>query len=773
MKRQVLYSIVFSLLALTTYGQDVLRIGTVRFIHTTGTQNLFMGNTTGSANTSGTHNAFFGLGSGLVNNSGGFNAFFGANTGYFNTSGTRNTFIGSLAGESTTTGSVNTFIGQGAGYRNTIGHENTFVGTGSGVFNTSGESNVFLGVAAGSENTEGSFNVFIGRVASSSNTTGSYNVTAGFQSGFKSTIGINNAFYGWASGFENTTGSDNSAFGAQSGGLTTTGRYNTFLGKLAGYNNVTGNSNTLIGAGADVFGANKVNLSNATAIGANARVAISNALVLGDSVGVSVGIGTTRPANRLEVRSFSNNTSGLRLTNLTVNSPTVANPGKVLSVNTSGDVILVPGGSGGSVSTHSDSVWVRTASSTYYSGTGNVGIGVTSPFWKLDVNGDINLTSSGTIRMGSAPFIATTPFSTTANILIGYNANTVGSDNILIGNSVGSSSSTGGGNIFIGSQSGDNNQSGQLNTFVGLYTGRSNTVGMNNVFLGSSAGLFSNTGSSNTFIGASAGSNNTYGSGNVFLGNRAGQTNASGAGNVFIGSDANAVGSNASSLFGSVAIGNNAKVTISDAIVLGDSANTNIKVGIGTGTPRYPLDVKGNINIRRGPGGAGKLIFASRSSIQADEQEYIVLTGGKAGESGIRLANLTNQAAPVGRAGQFLSVDGQGRVGLYQPTLSAHQVRLQVANPLDWADHVFAADYPLPSLKQVGQYIQTNGHLPHLPSAQTMTEQGATVQDLVKGLVKTQEEQTRYLLQLQADNEQLRKENAEIRALLKQVLQKN
>lgn len=149
-----------------------------------------------------------------------------------------------------------------------------------------------------------------------------------------------------------------------------------------------------------------------------------------------------------------------------------------------------------------------------------------------------------------------------------------------------------------------------------------------------------------------------------------------------------------------------------------------------------------------------------------------MFTGGKAGQSGLRLAHLTNQAAPVGVAGQFLSVDAEGRMGLYLPTMSARQVRLQVANPREWADHVFAADYPLPSLKQVGQYIQTNGHLPNLPSAQTMTEQGATMEELVKGLVETQEEQTRYMLQLQADNEQLRKENAEIRALLKQVLEK-
>lgn len=300
------------------------------------------------------------------------------------------------------------------------------------------------------------------------------------------------------------------------------------------------------------------------------------------------------------------------------------------------------------------------------------------------------------------------------------------------------------------------------------------TIGQFNTSIGNMAGnaITNNAGTRNTFMGYQSGRDNSAGSYNTFIGYQAGYLTTSGGNNVFLGANANPIGNSAATLQNTVALGANAKVAISDAIVLGDTTNTNIKVGIGTAAPRYPLDVKGNINIRRGPNGAGKLIFASRSSIQADEQEYIVLTGGKAGESGLRLANLSNQATPVSMASQFLSVDGQGRVGLYQPTVTARQVRLQVAHSSDWADHVFATDYPLMSLSQVGEYTRKYQHLPHLPSAQVMAEKGATMEELVKGLVKTQEEQTRHLLQLQAENEQLRKENVEIRALLKQVLEK-
>jgi hypothetical protein len=66
--------------------------------------------------------------------------------------------------------------------------------------------------------------------------------------------------------------------------------------------NVTGNLNTSLGyhAGVGVDG-----LTNATAIGANAFVSESNALVLGgtDSNAVDVGIGTTTPQSTLQVGS--------------------------------------------------------------------------------------------------------------------------------------------------------------------------------------------------------------------------------------------------------------------------------------------------------------------------------------------------------------------------------------------------------------------------------------------------------------------------------------
>ena len=69
-----------------------------------------------------------------------------------------------------------------------------------------------------------------------------------------------------------------------------------------------------------------------------------SALVLQDKGG-NVGIGTIAPGNKLEITSALPNTSGLRFTNLTSVSPTVASVGKALSVDINGDVVLIPSAS--------------------------------------------------------------------------------------------------------------------------------------------------------------------------------------------------------------------------------------------------------------------------------------------------------------------------------------------------------------------------------------------------------------------------------------------
>ena len=201
----------------------------------------------------------------------------------------------------------NLFAGLNAGFANSSGANNSFVGSGAGQLNTVGARNAFFGFNAGHANAgdalgNGSDNAFFGSGAGVSNT------------------GQQNSFFGTGSGAANTTGNFNSFFGQASGLSNTTGGFNTFIGSnttitpgpIVNGVATTGSNNTAIGFGAKIDLASGTNLTNATAIGANAMVAHSNSLVLGSINGVNnatadtlVGIGTTSPSSKLQVQGIN------------------------------------------------------------------------------------------------------------------------------------------------------------------------------------------------------------------------------------------------------------------------------------------------------------------------------------------------------------------------------------------------------------------------------------------------------------------------------------
>lgn len=196
------------------------------------------------------------------------------------------------------TGTNNLFAGVNAGVANTASNQ-AFFGAGAGQANTTGAENTFIGRLAGSTNTTGGFNVFVGKDAGRNQVSGSNNVFLGFQSALNASGGSGNTFLGASTGLATTAG-QNTFVGQNTGQTNSSGSNNTFIGRNSGNTNTSGFQNTLLGSSADL-GAN--NLSNATAIGANAVVNTSNSLVLGS--GANVGIGTSAPNQLLEVSSAS------------------------------------------------------------------------------------------------------------------------------------------------------------------------------------------------------------------------------------------------------------------------------------------------------------------------------------------------------------------------------------------------------------------------------------------------------------------------------------
>ncbi|RYF72632.1 MAG: hypothetical protein EOO39_11815 [Cytophagaceae bacterium] len=265
-------------------------------------------------------------------------------------------------------------------------------------------------------------------------------------------------------------------------------------------------------------------------------------------------------------------------------------------------------------------------------------------------------------------------------------------------------------NTFLGSQAGQGNTSGARNTFMGLKAGFPNTTGSNNTFVGFESGKNNTDGSDNVFMGFNAGQSLRGGRGNSGVGVGAGPLEGDGDNNTYLGFNASSTGKGLSN---ATAIGANARVLSSNALILGNGVN----VGIGNSSP----------------------------------QSLLELTARAENQSGLRFTNLTAKSpAQKQVAENFLTLSDKGDVVLANQ-LSTNQLVVRTQTASQWADYVFTKNYALQPLSEVEQYIQKNGHLPGIPAAAEMADKGIELTKLLTTLVQKNEELTLHLIQQQKE----------------------
>ena len=81
---------------------------------------------------------------------------------------------------------------------------------------------------------------------------------------------------------------------------------------------------------------------------------------------------------------------------------------------------------------------------------------------------------------------------------------------------------------------------------------------------------------------------------------------------------------------------------------------------------------------------------------------------------------------------------------------------VRVMNSNNWPDYVFADDYELRSLEELEQLIQRDKHLPGLPSAAEIEEEGISVGESQKLLLEKIEELTLYVIELKKEIDTLK-----------------
>lgn len=104
--------------------------------------------------------------------------------------------------------------------------------------------------------------------------------------------------------------------------------------------------------------------------------------------------------------------------------------------------------------------------------------------------------------------------------------------------------------------------------------------------------------------------------------------------------------------------------------------------------------------------------------------------------------------------GFYLKSDGNVGIGTTDPkgyklavagNMIAESVKVKVQGT--WPDYVFAKDYKLPSLSETEIHIKEKGHLPGIPSAVEVKENGIELGEMNKKLLQKIEELTLHLIE--------------------------
>ena len=119
----------------------------------------------------------------------------------------------------------------------------------------------------------------------------------------------------------------------------------------------------------------------------------------------------------------------------------------------------------------------------------------------------------------------------------------------------------------------------------------------------------------------------------------------------------------------------------------------------------------------------------------------------------------------------ILNPDGSLPGLIVKGTVESEKVKV-TATPGSFPDYVFKPDYNLRSLSEIEAFIEVNGHLPNIPKAEEVEQNGQDLGLIQQKLLEKIEELTLYAIQADKQLEQSRNENTNLQQQIAELLKR-
>ncbi len=195
------------------------------------------------------------------------------------------------------------------------------------------------------------------------------------------------------------------------------------------------------------------------------------------------------------------------------------------------------------------------------------------------------------------------------------------------------------------------------------------------------------------------------------------------------------------------------------------------RVGIGTNEPKSKLDVRGTTYTQKLAIGInpddmiGKFHLRTNSATNSNTMFLIESPAKKLMEldnQGLLTTErifIKNTTTNPSGSDYVFQIENSSRKLLQLQSNGMMRLRKIRVDAETWADFVFDDNYSLMSAEDLRTFISINHHLPNVPSAKTVEEEGIDLAEMNKILLQKVEELTLYMLEQQKQIDELKKKN--------------